>query len=508
MAEITLTGLASNDPIPGVYIETNFAAGPVAGDSSPLTMLVFANKLPSGSGIANTEVYGPGTKHPLQREADMIALAGAGSEAHRMFRRITRVNTQTTVNWVFVAESAGDAATGTIAVTGPATKRGSLRVWVQDEFVDVPFALAATATQIGDAIVAAVAGMPHWAVVATNATGTVTLAAKQKGPRGNFIRYAANVTAGEGVAVTPSVDTALSGGATSDTNATAINTVKARADYYLVSSAGDATQLAALMTYVDTQALPTNGNRKRIIAATVDTLANANALASGLNAARAEIYWQYKSLWTPAELAAHHAAIVALGELNTSSPRTNYCGYGNDAATQALYPVPAPRDESAWPDRDTDIKIALNNGLSPVAVGAANRCYLVDRITTRSLSGAVQDYRVRDAHKVTICDLFARDLAAKTALQHSGKRIKDDAKPGEKPSIPGPQVITPTLWRGTILGLIDAYDSNDLLQNVAETKAELLVQRESNPSTRMTARIPLAPIDNAKQFAAAIDQVA
>ncbi len=82
----------------------------------------------------------------------------------------------------------------------------------------------------------------------------------------------------------------------------------------------------------------------------------------------------------------------------------------------------------------------------------------------------------------------------------------DDPAKGQRP--PGGDVVTPTVYRGAILGLLDLYDSNDLLDNLAAIKAALIVQRETSPTTRMSARIPLRCVDNAEQFAIALDQVA
>jgi len=113
---------------------------------------------------------------------------------------------------------------------------------------------------------------------------------------------------------------------------------------------------------------------------------------------------------------------------------------------------------------------------------------------------------VRDAHKVTITDFFAADVAAKTVLQMGGKRIANDPIQGQRP--PGPNVVTPIVYKQLILTVIDQYDANDLLQNVAAIKAGLIVQRETSPTTRMSARVPLQPVDNALSFAVAVDQVA
>jgi phage tail sheath gpL-like len=505
-ASIVLTGLAANDPVPGVYVETNFAQGEATGSSAQRAILCLANKTSSGSAAVNTVVYGPDTDVPLQTEADMIALAGAGSEAHRMFRRIAAVNKDTAVYWVFVTESAGTQATGTFVLTNAATGNGNHRCWVGDEFVDTAIASGDAVDTIGAAIAVSINAKTHWPVTAAydSGTDTVTLTAKQKGLRGNWIRFMCAITSGIATTTGATTDAFLSGGATADSNTTALATILPNRYYYIASAAEDATQFGALVSQVNTQAAPTTGIRQRAFAGSVDTLANATTVATGINAARAEVVWHEKSPWTPAELAANAAAIYALFEAS-ANPRTNFAFFGNDAVTASFWKVPRSRTDSAHPTR-ASIKSALNNGLSPIAKNPNGTTYLVNRITSRSLSGSTADYRVRAAHKVTICDFFADDLQAKAALQNAGKRIASD--PPEGARMPGREVVTPSIFRGQIYSVLNTYDQNDLLQNLDQIKAGTIVQRETSPSTRLAARIPLQPIDNLEQIAIAVDQVA
>lgn len=504
-ASIVLTGLAASDPVPGVYVEVNFAQGPATGSGQQRAILVLANKSSSGGATENSVIYGPDTIVPLQTEADMIALGGAGSEAHRMFRRIAAINKTTPVYWVFVAASAGTAASATIVLATTASGNGNHRVWVGDEYVDTAIASGQTVTAIGDNVAANINAMTHWPVTAVNASGTITITAKVKGPRGNWIRYMAAITAGIGTTTTATSDAFLTSGATADSNTTALATILPRRFYYIVSSAEDATQLGAVVSQVATQAAPTTGIRQRVFGASVDTLANATTIATGINSARCEIVWAEKNPWTPAELAANAAAIYALEEANENNPRTNFAGYGNDTNTQPYWKVQAPRAASAVPTR-SNIASALDDGLSPVGVNMNGSTYLVNRITSRSLNGSNADYRIRPAHKVTICDFFADTLQAKIALQNAGKRIADDPAKGDR--VPGAQVVTPRICKMQVFGVIDDFASNDLLQRVTEIKSGTVVQRESNPTTRMGIRVPLQPIDNFEQGAIAVDQVA
>lgn len=506
-SDVMITGLSPSDPVPGVYPEIRFAQGPVAGNSSVYEAVILANKLSTGSGTVDTVVYGPDSPDPIQTEQQIIDKAGAGSEAHRMFRRFTKFNLTTPLRFVFVTESAGAKATYNIVFATTATGVGSVRIWVGDEFCDAPISTGDTVTVIGDAAADAINANTHWGVTAVNTAGSVAVTAKQKGPRGNQIRVMASIQSlgSIGTTVTPTTDTPLAGGTTADSNTTALATIASKRYYYIVSAAGDATQLGALATQVNTMAIPVNNKRQRVVAGAVGTLSASNTIATGLNNPRVEIVWSEKSPRTEAELAAGCAGIYALGEANTNNPRTSFVGYGNAADTATTWDVPAPRDASAHPTR-ASISSAILNGLSPIGVNANGTTYLVDRVTTRTLSGSTADYRIRDSHKVTICDYVGDEGAAKLTLQFGGKRIGDDPPQGGK--MPGPEVVTPSMVRLALLGLIDKFDANDLLQDTQKIKDEMVVQRATSPRTRMDIIIPLRPIDNLKQIGFLINQVA
>jgi phage tail sheath gpL-like len=461
----------------------------------------------TGSATPDTTVYGPDTAVQLVTEQDCINLFGTGSELHRMFRRFTKVNKSTTVRAIAVSESAGAQATGTITFVGTATAAGTARIFVGDEYADVAIANLDTSSTAATNAATAINTKTHWGVTATaTATGVwgyLRITARQKGTRGNEIRYMPQITPAIGMTIPTAVDQAMAGGTTADDNTTALATINTSKYYYIASAAGDATQFGALVTQIGTNAAPTVGIRQRAIAGSVDTISNTNTIATGRNSARADLVWMKWSPWTGGELAANLAAVITAFETKPN-PRTNFCGFGNDALTAPYWLVPRPRLDSAIPSR-SQVQSALLNGVTPIGINPNGSTYLVDLITTRSLNGSVNDYRIADHHKVTICDFFGEDLLAKTILNHPGMRIMDDAPDGSPQ--PGDQVVTPKRYRSTVFGLIDTYAGNDLLQDVQLIKDGTQIQREQSPRTRLACRIPLRPCDNAKQFAILVQQV-
>lgn len=505
-AEITLTGLAANDPVPGNYGEIVFAQGPAAGGSGAYAVMLIGGMLATGS-AAYATIYGPGTPVQMATEADVIALFGSGSELHRMFRRFTAINTTTPLYAIAVQEGTSAAqSTGTITLTGTATSAATLRIWVQDQPIDTGVSTGDTPTTQAANAVININSQTRWPVTATSAAGVITLTSKQKGLRANFIRYFAQIRPGtSGVTVTPTISTLQSGGTVSDSanQAAALATLLPFRYYYLVSAAEDATQLGALLAQVNAQALPVSGMTQRVVAGSQDTLANCTTIATGLNGARAEVVWLAQSDAPPCELAATQAAIMSLLEASFP-PRLNMDGVGNDSQTSGLWPIKAPLSGAA-PTR-SQIAAALNSGITPIYVSPTGATYVVSRITTRSLNGAVPDYRTRDSHIVTILDLFWDYLKAQEVAQMSGKVIGQN--PVANSPDPAPNVCTPAMYRAICIQVLTLFAQNGMLQNLAQIIANMQVQISTVTPTRMTALIPTQPAALLHQTATSIQQVA
>ncbi len=509
MGEIVITGIPADYALPGNYIETNLGVGPVSGSDLGYPILLIGNMLAaSGDATVDTQVYGPTSALPLQTEQDWINRFGAGSELHRGFLRVTDprkgAGNQTTALYaIAVTESVGAKATFVITYAGGSATApgGSTRVWVGDEFVDVPVATGDSVTTIAAAVKAAVNAKTHWPVTADNAAGVLTLTAKQKGLRGNWLRGQATITSGITTTSDKTTIAYFTGGTTADDSTAALATLASKRFYYNVSAADDATQFGALATQVAAQALPAVGARGRCIAGSIDTQANAITIATGRNAARGEYVNLPQCDWTPFEVAAHAAACYALKETKPK-PRHNFSGFGNGPGEEAIWKVPAPR--SGATQTAVQLNTAIKNGLTPIGVNPNGTTYIVKRCTTKCLNGSNPDFRSRDAHKVTVTDFFADDWYAKLNAQFSGKDLTDDPTQGQH--VPGPTVATPIAIKGALFQLLDFYNDNDQLQGLDTIKRNSVVQRATTPTTRASVRVPLAIIDILDQTTTALDQ--
>lgn len=142
------------------------------------------------------------------------ALCGAGSIGHLMIDIFKEQNPLTRLDAIIVSDNgSGVAATGSIAFTASSPAAGTFYVTV-GSYTKNRYAIttttSSTATTIGDALVAAITADNNSPVTASNSTGTVTFAAKNKGTEGNNIGLKVE-SLPSGVTVTV---TAFSSGAT------------------------------------------------------------------------------------------------------------------------------------------------------------------------------------------------------------------------------------------------------------------------------------------------------
>ena len=516
LASIILLGLAANFPNPGVYFELDFAQGPASGAGSPRYMIVLGNKTAAGTATVDTVIYGPDTQTPCQVEQDVINLFGTGSQLHRAFLRITAVNPTIGLYFIAVAESAGAQATLVETIATTATSNGNHRTWCGDQFVDTAITTGDTATVIGANIAISVNSQTRWPVTANAVTGAVTYTARNHGPEGNWIRMQALIqpaTATIGTTTTLTANTFMSGGATADTNANALATILPFKYYYIVSCDSDATNVGRIVTQVNSQAQPTTGIRQRVFYGSMDTLANTITNATGINAPRAEVIWGSSTDMQPLELAANNAALYSLLEAGapTGVARKNFSLFPSSAPDQTVWLVKPGRNGAAGSPTIVQITSALNNGITPIIVLPGGQTQLVKRCTTRSLNGAVSDYRIRDAHKVTVCDWWGDDAVAITQLQFGGRDLLPDPAIGQPP--PPPIAVTPAIWGGALKGLVVAYGNAGQWdtpggqplpsgQTAADyINSRAIIQRETSPTTRMSALFQLTPVSIADQFA-------
>jgi phage tail sheath gpL-like len=482
--------IANSDKVPGVYIRVSLGVGARAAGSDPLFVVLFGNKTSSGTMALETE-------YDCFSEDEARSLAGAGSELFWMFKAAAAANPGVPIKLMAVTASAGTAATGTITVTNSATSAGTVGVTVQGEEIEIPFASGEANTAVAAAINTAINNKSDWPVTAGVASGVVTLTARHAGPRGNFISFRCRIIAGTGTAVAAS-GVRLASGATSDDPQTALDAQQGVVRRFLVAPYSDATQLAKFKTHVDAQDEPEAGNRKIVVAGSLDTLANTTTLATGLNFSRGQLAWMEDSDLPPSMLAAALASFRAGAEGNDAAH--NYCG--------EILPGLKPHFDKSDIPSHTELVSALNNGITPLTSLGSGEVVIVRSITTKSQDSASKpDYRVLDSHKVAVPDFIASDLELQFADSFGGMKASDNPPEGETPA---PGVCTPAMVRDLVYDRLKFFEKESGLLDsgsVDKWAKSLVVELSKLAPGRFNIVVPADVVEWATQFAADIRQI-
>lgn len=520
MSFITFTGIGDSYPVPRTLVQTNFAQGQVSSGTNTYAALIVGNNTSAGSAGVDGYLYGPSTTVPLQTVQDAITLFGAGSPNHIAFRDFVLRNPLTPLFVAPVASASGGvAATLTLTIAGgTATGSGTIRIFTPEGPIDTGFASGAVVAHSGsnsivDAAVLNINANQNLPYTAAASTSSIVLTAKVVGLQGNWLRAGIIVVgSGTGLSITAPAQGFMSyfaggsGQASCDNVISFIEGLNQRFYYIVSDQDGYSEEVVDLDAMVQLQALPATGIRQRLFAGSVDTLANAISSTTALDDPRCEIEWMQNSDWAPYRLAACAAAVYSAQEAAIGGPNTiNFNFFGSTPSTSGLWGVPAPLDGTS-PTQSALIS-AINSGITVLQPIAGGRSQILRRVTTYFYEGSVStpDYRTRDASQVTICDFFADDLATQATLQFEGLVIGNDPPAGALP--PPPSIVTPRVYRSLINNLLSQYANRALLQNVATTISDTVVVRETSPSTRISAQIPLQPIEILNQIGILVNQV-
>lgn len=514
MADVVLQGVPSTAP-PGVYVQLDFAQGQAGAPTEVYSAIILANTTSQGSqsGAAAGSVFGPNTLVPCQTVQDAINLFGAGSGCALMYAAFKAKNQTTPLFVAPVAAATGTAASQSVTLTAagsPSQTTGVVQYSVDAKNpAQAVFAATDSATTIAANLASAINGNVNLPVTATSTGAVLTVTAKVVGARGNDLRGFAQVVSGSGVTVSVASPTNFTSGAGSDATGYQ-NTLNALAGngqryyYFMTEAAWDNADgyvnliPSEVQSFIDSQALPSNGLRQRAIFGSNDTLAHSSAVSTLINDPRLEAVWCKNLDLSPGELAASWGAAVALTEtVPLGAQDVNFDGFGSDAASQPLWSVKAPLDGSA--PSATDIQTAIVSGVTPLRVTPGGGTSVVKRVTSRyfTLGGAggsqqVLDLRITDAGKVTICDRFFDDLSALISLRYPRMLIGNDPVSGSPPPAPG--VVTPSKIRNTCIEVIQTYAASGLINGPA-TLDGLVVTRNNNPSTSIGILVPLFVAD-------------
>lgn len=500
---LSLTGIDSSNPLPGIYAEIRFAQGSAGGDTSPRRCLVIAPKTSAGSITVDTQVLGP-----ISDEADAITYCGTGSPAHRMVRAFLAVNKTAELYVICPTAATGTAAVEKVTFVNAATGAGVASVYLCGEKISIAIANGDAIATMATNLAQAINNMTWLPVTASAALGVVTITARIAGEELNTMRIRAEITSGITTTISPTSDipfgTSGVGGATAGIGTisytSALATILAKKFHYIVphymcahdgstpwaATPGTSVPVDALLDQVSTQAEPSTGFRQKVIVGAALTPSNANTLASSVcNRARCRVINQEEAPEEHYVLAAKAAAVLMKYEL--SDPSYNFDFFGTkDGQT---FPVKRAYNDSAVPT-STELKSMLNNGVTPVAVSETDNCYIARSVTTYCKNGSNYDYRARDSIVVAVGDKFVDDMVAKLAAAPWTKVTTDPPEGGKEPPA---DFATPKRVKAIVETLVFDYRDAGWLDpgKVADLIASIQVGQDPVVPSRMNISLPI-----------------
>ncbi len=468
---ITFDQLNVEQKTPYAAVETDLKSGARGLPNRKRKLLLLAHKTSSGTADANKP-------YQIFSEAQARTLFGEGSWVSVMAQAALKVDKRIPLYGMAYAEGgAAVAASNTIVFTGTATGAGTVSVWIGGRLVRAGVQTGDAATAVGDAVAAAINAATNLPVTAANATGTVTLTARCKGPEGNTIRYRSENTAA-GITATDTANV-LASGATAGDPTTALTTIQAERFDFIALGSDDSTAAAAVEAHQVARSNPLEQLWGEALCGSVGNQTAATTLASALDDYRAQVGWGVGAEQSVFEVVAAVAAARAIRD-----PRQHLDDY--------VLPGLTPRyDESAWPNA-TEIEAGLDNGVTPLR---ANRNGTVSVV--RSINSRVTSPRYIDTNETQISDFVDEDLVTQLRTRFANKMLKAEGVPGTD------YAIAPKDGKKLLQERMRLWDSEDYVQGTEDIIKNGEVQVEPNAVEvhRLDFGYPFKPVRAAHIFA-------
>ncbi|EDX0899527.1 phage tail protein [Salmonella enterica subsp. enterica] len=453
---------------PGVYAEFNTRMAMRSLPGNPQRMLIIA---PMSDGPAKALEL-----HDVFSDDEAAALFGRGSLAHMMSVSALKANRYLQLQVVGLADApAGKAATGGIGLTGPATQRGTLTLWVANTRIDAPVQAGDDAKTIAASLLDAIARKPALPVTAQMAASDsgVTLTARHGGAWGNDIRLSGRTTA-PGVTVTVN---AMTGGENNADVRDALAAVFAAGHQVIAVPWTDEATLRALREHLDATGDAMEKRGAVGVAGWPGTLASGTTLAGKSNDGRTTIGWYPGSVCLQAEIAAGYAAVIASEE----DPARPYNGL--EIVGLDVTPLTA---RSGRREQEN----ALHNGLAPLEVGPGDKVQIVRAISTYTRSdNGTDDPALLDITTMRTLDYARKAWCDRIALRYPRDKATERNRRGV---------------RSELLDVALKLEEEEVIENVMAMKDALIVDKGKEPGTFL-AQIPCQVVKGLHVVAARID---
>jgi phage tail sheath gpL-like len=483
---VPFSNIPQNVRVPLFYAEVdNSQAGYFTQQNR--TLLV-GQKLAAGTSPADTLQL-------VARTDEAKELFGVGSMLARM-HEIYRLGDPFGEVWCIALDdpSAGAAATGTFAISGTATKAGTLNAYIGAQRVQIGVAAGDTAATLATALAAAVNANVELPVTAAAATGTVTLTARHKGALGNDLLLQMNYYGAAGGESTPAgltvAVTAMSGGTAAPSLTAAVAAMGDEEFDFIVSPYSDTATLDLWRTTMNDVSGRWAWNRQiygHVYSAqrgTFSALQAAGVLRNDQHTTLAGFETLVPNpVW---EYAAAYGARNAV-YINADPARPTQTG-----ELVGILPAPAG-NRFVQSERQT----LLSSGIATSFVSGG--VVRIERaITTYQKNLWNQpDPSYLDSETLHQLAAILRRLRNAITTKYPRHKLADDGTQFGA----GAAIVTPSVIRGELLAQYAAMEDEGLVENARAFAANLIVERAANDPNRLNVLLPPDLVNQLRVFA-------
>ena len=487
-AAISFNQIPVNLLTPGQYVEfdnTRAIGGLV---NMPQRVMLIAPMLVTGTAT-------PDVPFQVSREADGVTALGRGSIGAAMVSAFFRV-TDTLETWVLpVADGAGAAASGMIALQGKAEEAGVLSVYIAGVAIQVAVPVMAQASTIAEALADAINADINLPVTAEVESGSgVRVTCRHQSILGNdvdirlnYYKLSEKTPKGLAVVVTP-----MSGGAGVANLAAALANIGAGQYNTLICAYNDAASLALIEAELDTRWGPLYQNDGHCHVGLRGSVGAINALLSTRNSPHITAWamepdGEPNPFWEKATLAgataAYYLAIDPARPLQT-------------LPLPGL--LPAPEDKRFTRAERNNI---LSYGAATTVVDAGGRVLIERAVTTYTVNSAgIVDPSYRDIETMYTLSFLRYSVRARISQKFPRFKLAGD----EYVVQPGQAIVTPKTIRAEMIALFRDWEDAGLVEDINQFKADLVVNRNNTDVNRVDVLLPPNIINQFRVFAAQI----
>jgi len=438
------------------------------------TALIVGNRLSAGS-VAELVIR-------RATSADEVGdYFGVGSVIHNMAQAWFRNNKLNPAYFVALDDAAaGVAATGTLTLSGTATAAGTVYLYIGGRLVTAAVAVGDTATDVGDAVEAAVNAVTDLPVTAANVTGTVTFTARNKGEHGNSIDLRLNYNDGDvlptGVTGVVAAMGSVVAGATNPDIQDVIDILGDTWYQAFVCPFVDATNLTAIETELADRFGPIRMNDGVYYTSKRDTLGNLSSFGSGRNSPHVTCVEATDTISNPHEVCAMYAGQIA-AEASADPARPFQ-------TLELIGAVPAPVDvQFTYAERNT----LLYDGIATVNVDSGGKVR-IERAITMYQKNAVgaDDIAYLDVNTMLTLMYLRYDFRNYILTKYPRAKLAND---GVRVA-PGQQIITPKIGKGEALAKFRQWELLGLVENFDQFKTDLVCVRSQTDPNRLEWILP------------------